>query len=107
MDKLVFDLGVEIEVQEPNFSEFSVQREGVIVPYYVTIPFKQLGAKGLDITLILQESDLWKKLKYWVQGYLAMYGINVEGYRMRIVPAFGPNSFPRIQFEVLPDTSLD
>ena len=108
MDKVVLDLGRKIEIQDVGVSEFHVQREGVVVPYYITIPFRQLGTEGLNLVYsIIEGSSLWDELKSWARIYLADYGLDLDGYRMKLVPAFGANTLPSIQFEVLPDTSLD
>ena len=108
MDKVVLDLGTKIEIQDVNVSEFHVHRGGLVVPYYITIPFKQLGADGLNLVYsIIEGSNLWDELKSWARIYLANYDLNVDGYRMKLIPAFGSNTLPSIQFEVLSDTSLD
>lgn len=108
MDKVVLDLGQKIEIQDVDVSEFNVPRNGAVIPHYITIPFKQLGSDGINVVYsIVNGSNLWEELKSWARIYLAEYGIDIEGYRMKLVPAFGANSLPSIQFEVLPDTSLD
>lgn len=108
MDKVVLDLGKKIEIQDVNVSEFHVHRGGSVVPYYITIPFKHLGADGINLVYsIIEGSNLWDEVKSWARNYLAEWGLDVDVYRMKLVPAFGSNTLPSIQFEVLPDTSLD
>ena len=103
----LFDLEQRIQIEDLQVSEFLVSRNGKVLPYSILLWFENMAIDGLNITHIRPGSSIWKKLKNWAWGYISLPNLDIKDYRMKIVPSRVKDVLPSIQFEILPDISLD